>query len=201
MKSQIKLVFFDLGGVFFEWDRAFQSVCRKFDLDFKQFVHFFGQHEDSITRGVITPAGFWQLCQQNFNLKDGQNFDFVTSWLSDLIPIPQSHAFAEKISNQYRLGVISNTYQDMFPLLVEKKIVPNLPFEPRLLSCQIGLKKPEAEIYQLAQEKAGLKPEQILFIDDTPSCIQGAADLGWQTCLFQTRRCQKSIEEIEKLLF
>ena len=49
------------------------------------------------------------------------------------------------------------------------------------LSCKLGLKKPEVEIFQKVQSQLSFAKKDILFIDDRSDNIQTAKDFGWNT--------------------
>ena len=47
-----------------------------------------------------------------------------------------------------------------------------------MISGEVGLRKPDPEIYRLAAERIGLPPEQIVFVDDLAANVRGAAAVG-----------------------
>lgn len=54
-------------------------------------------------------------------------------------------------------------------------------FDAVVISGQVGLRKPDPEIYRLAVQKVGLDPAECVFVDDLPSNIGPAAQLGMGT--------------------
>ena len=52
------------------------------------------------------------------------------------------------------------------------------------LSFELGLRKPDIEIYKIVEDKVNIPKEDILFIDDRLDNIETAKKLGWNT--FQT---------------
>ena len=58
-------------------------------------------------------------------------------------------------------------------------------FEKAYYSYRLGLRKPDKEIFELVLKENNLKPEETLFIDDSPQHINTAANLGMNTVLFQ----------------
>ncbi len=58
-------------------------------------------------------------------------------------------------------------------------------FDEILLSCDLGLIKPEPEIYRICLEKARAEPGRCLFIDDMPGNIAAAQAAGMRTILFR----------------
>lgn len=56
-------------------------------------------------------------------------------------------------------------------------------FDDEVLSCEVGLKKPDPAIYQKAIEVAQCRPEECIFIDDKESNLVPARALGIVTIL------------------
>lgn len=51
-------------------------------------------------------------------------------------------------------------------------------FDDVVISGEVGLRKPEPEIYLLAAHRLGLAPQQCVFVDDLPINVRGAAKVG-----------------------
>jgi putative hydrolase of the HAD superfamily len=50
-----------------------------------------------------------------------------------------------------------------------------------ILSCDVGVAKPDAGIFEAALEGLGASPGHAIFVDDVPAYLDGAAGLGIQT--------------------
>ena len=71
-------------------------------------------------------------------------------------------------------GLLSNSWgTDMYPrdLLAEH-------FDVQVISCEVGLRKPDPEIYHLAAARLGLSPERCAFVDDLDHNVRVAEELG-----------------------
>jgi epoxide hydrolase-like predicted phosphatase len=51
-------------------------------------------------------------------------------------------------------------------------------FDAVVISGEVGLRKPEPEIYRLTAERLGLGPEECVFVDDLAPNVRGAAAVG-----------------------
>ena len=73
-------------------------------------------------------------------------------------------------------------------------------FELIVDSANVGLRKPEPEIYELTVERLGdgLRPSDCLFIDDVEVNIDAARRLGMQAVHFRAN--EQAIPEIEAAL-
>lgn len=58
-------------------------------------------------------------------------------------------------------------------------------FDDGVFSADVGLVKPEAAIYALAEARFGGTPAQLVFLDDTAANIDAARARGWRTVHFQ----------------
>jgi putative hydrolase of the HAD superfamily len=58
-------------------------------------------------------------------------------------------------------------------------------FDAVVISCEVGLSKPDPRIYQLCLDRLGLAAPETLFVDDRADNIEGAARGGLQTLQFE----------------
>jgi putative hydrolase of the HAD superfamily len=92
----------------------------------------------------------------------------------------------------YKIAVVSNCYQHI-PALFRGSPLAGLVDEA-ILSCEVGLKKPDARLYQLACERLGVKPEECLYVGDGESDeLRGAAAVGMTPVLLKSPLSNQSI--------
>ena len=93
-----------------------------------------------------------------------------------------------------RTGLISNSWgagrydRDAFPDL----------FDGVVISGEVGLHKPEPEIFRLGAERVGLPPEECVFVDDLKENCAGAEAVGMTAVLH--RGHEGTLPELERLL-
>lgn len=58
-------------------------------------------------------------------------------------------------------------------------------FQDVVVSAEEGVIKPEPRIYEIALQRTGLRPDDLLFVDDSAANINAAAALGFHTHLFR----------------
>lgn len=61
-------------------------------------------------------------------------------------------------------------------------------FDQRFISGEMGVMKPDPQIYAQLEQATGVSPEGLLFTDDRPENIEAAAARGWQVHLFEGAR-------------
>jgi putative hydrolase of the HAD superfamily len=83
----------------------------------------------------------------------------------------------ERLSKKYRLGVLSNS----LPSRRHHELkIDNIDkyFDPIIISSEVGVRKPNRKIYEIAIERSEFKPNEILFVDDKVSSLNGAIESG-----------------------
>jgi HAD superfamily hydrolase (TIGR01509 family) len=101
-----------------------------------------------------------------------------------------SHAYDDSVAILERLiaqgrdvTMLTNFAADTF-----KEAQVRFPFLTKsrgvTVSGEVGLIKPQREIYELHARTFGLEPAATVFIDDSPANVRGASDAGWQAVHF-----------------
>jgi putative hydrolase of the HAD superfamily len=84
----------------------------------------------------------------------------------------------------YKIGLITNCSADV-PLLWKETEFSHL-FDVTIFSASVGLKKPDAQIYNLACEQLGVGPNTCLYIGDGDSNeLGGASQLGMDAVMIR----------------
>ncbi len=76
-------------------------------------------------------------------------------------------------------AILSNVA--VFPGIILKWLHIKAGFKPIILSYEEGVRKPNPTIYKRTIERLGVKPEEILFIDNLSENLGSAAKLGLRT--------------------
>jgi len=77
-----------------------------------------------------------------------------------------------------RVGLLSNSWGNTYP---RERIAE--AFDHVVISGEVGLRKPQAEIYRLALDGLGVPPERAVFVDDAEPNLVGARQVGLRTVL------------------
>jgi HAD superfamily hydrolase (TIGR01509 family) len=99
-------------------------------------------------------------------------------------PMPGMAALVEALSASQRLVLLSNVDHDYWQVV--RAAHPELRhFEALLVSCDLGVAKPDPEAFLRASEAAGADPARCLFVDDTRANVEAAQALGFRTHWFR----------------
>jgi epoxide hydrolase-like predicted phosphatase len=93
-----------------------------------------------------------------------------------------------------RTGLISNSWGTR---RYDRELLAQL-FDGIVLSGEVGMRKPTAEIYSMGAERIGLPPSECVFVDDLPFNLPPAAELGMATVHHTS--ASETIAELERLL-
>jgi len=95
----------------------------------------------------------------------------------------------------YNIGVLSDQWYLSDDILTSKKNMKG--FSPVIISCDVGMRKPDLPIYKLLIKKCKCKANEILFIDNRGWNLKPARKLGMKTILFKNNK--QLIGELKKL--
>jgi putative hydrolase of the HAD superfamily len=59
-------------------------------------------------------------------------------------------------------------------------------FDFLVYSHEVGVEKPDPAIYTLTQERLGVQPHEIVFLDDREAAVEGARLAGWHAVLHES---------------
>lgn len=193
-------IYFDVGNTLVDCSNYFLTAATKFNLKIDDLKKVFNENIDPVTKGHLDSEQFWKKCIERYDIKSADNYNFLESWVSDYEPIREMHEVIIKLKAKYRVGLLSNIYKGMLPLLLEKGLIPKIHYDEVIFSCEVGMMKPNADIYAFAQKQAQVKSNNILLIDDRPDFINGAQKAGWKTFLFNDKDRNNSIKELEEYI-
>lgn len=93
--------------------------------------------------------------------------------------------FALKLKKTQSVGIISNIDQYLAKMPLHQKIYSSFDSHLVVLSYQVKTRKPDKKIYEIFLQKARVKPENCLFVDDKPENVAAAQGLGFQAIVFK----------------
>jgi putative hydrolase of the HAD superfamily len=81
----------------------------------------------------------------------------------------------------YRLGLITNLESDWQPWVAQLELSEFM--DAAVHSCDVGMAKPEPEIYLRCAEQLGVPARECAFVDDQPEYLAGAQAVGMAAVL------------------
>jgi len=82
----------------------------------------------------------------------------------------------QRLKDKYILGVVSDTWPSLERVFINKSL--RKYFSTFVMSSIYGSYKAEKALFKIAIEEIGVKPEEVIFIDDSESNLIAAEDFG-----------------------
>jgi len=177
----IRCVISDLGKVilFFDNDIFFRKMANYCPFSPQEIAALTSAHfnlVESFDKGKMTPQEFYEEVTKT--LKAKIDYDSFYSIYSDVFSAnPPVLKLMKKLKKRYRILLLSNTDVMRFGF-IKKKFPEIFIFDEYILSYEVGLMKPEAQIYLEALKKAGAEARECVFIDDIKENVEAAQRIG-----------------------
>lgn len=200
--SKIKVLFFDVGGVLLNngWGhQSRQEAARIFNLNYEEMevLHNFIFNVYEI--GKITLDDYLETVVFNhprtFTKQDFKDFIYAQSVaLPDFLPWLKEW----KRTCGVRVISINNEGREINNYRIKKFGLHDC-FDAFISSCEVGMRKPDPGIFNLAMGIAQVFPEECLYFDDRLMLAQAAQKLGIRSHHHQEFKTTKQILENLKL--
>ncbi len=196
----MKNVIFDLGGVVIEWnpDRILDAYYADPEARVIMKTQMF-QHPDwlQLDRGTMNETELLARLGVRTGRPAAELSGLFDAVRESLHAKPDTVALLEKL---HRRGVplycLSNISSDIFEFLRERHSFWGV-FRGIVISGDLKIMKPEAEIFEFLLKRYGLTAAQSVFIDDNGTNIEAARALGIHAVWFKSAgQCELELEEI-----
>ena len=191
----IKAIFFDQDGVIIDTERdghrvAFNETFKHYGYDFEWGVDYYHEllqvaggkermkhHLHTKGFGVeVKPEDEDQLIKDMHKYKTQTFVELIQSGKLPLRP-GVKRFMQEGMDAGLTLGVCT-TSNVKSAQAVAYNILKDIKFEFVLAGDMVKVKKPDPEIYNMALEKTGLKPGEVVVIEDSRNGVLAAKDAG-----------------------
>lgn len=194
--NDVRFLLFDLGGVLVTWKgiEGLRDLSQgRMSLEESRLFWLNSRWVREIGRGGCSVEEFLHgvTAELDFPLSSEDLMKAFLEW--DQGPMPGARELLTELRKKYPLGCLSNNEEVHWNLLKEKYQAEQW-FDRCYLSHEIGMIKPDPEIYLHVLDDLGLKPATILFFDDNPECVEGARRAGMQS------RLAKGVSDLRSIL-
>jgi epoxide hydrolase-like predicted phosphatase len=195
-----KHAIFDFGGVVQpNIDDAFDYIAQEYNLSRLQVEQVRSKHVVDLRTGKIDVKEFWMRFFSEFNLPLPEDYEklWLINWqekfelyqpVIDLVKELQSAAIV--------CTVLSNTITPHANFARERGGYDI--FDHLFLSHEIGMQKPDRDIYEFTLHELNAKPEESIFIDDYDLNLVVPQELGITTILASSP--EQIVVDVNKLL-
>jgi putative hydrolase of the HAD superfamily len=190
-KIKIRALILDYGGVVSlpQNPENVNNLLRILGLEYNDFRPVYYDRRGQYDSGHVTGEQYWISILQHYGLNP-RDFDIsrlvqedVLSWIN--INEAMIRFITDNKSRFHKLAMISNMASDTLVYLRNHCAWLEL-FDGLCFSCEVGVNKPDREIYAACLRKLDLPPGECLFVDDSPKNVQGAFASGLHAIQFRT---------------
>ena len=130
---------------------------------------------------------FWKLLLKN--LEVFENITLIREltelredyWETRWILYDKAVQVLSTLKMKYELALVSNCFVGLSDILSALNLTPF--FKHIILSYDVGVTKPDKQIYLIALRKLGLQPNECIFVSDQISDLEGAREVRLKTFL------------------
>ncbi|SDR98713.1 HAD family phosphatase [Gramella sp. MAR_2010_147] len=178
----IKAIIFDFGDVFINLDKEGTNRRLK-EMNIEELPGALTARNRDYEQGFVTSDEISEHYRTHF--PQLSHHQFVESWNSMLLDFPEyRYRFIKKLAEErnYKLILLSNTNENHIEYIKQNvaffEDFKNC-FDAFYLSQEIGMRKPNPNIFEFVLKENNLKAKNCLFIDDTSENTETAKKLGF----------------------
>jgi HAD superfamily hydrolase (TIGR01509 family) len=197
-KSGVSFVYFDINGCLVRFFHgAFIQLSRKTGASPDIIEMIFWHYNDLVCRGEMDMDEFNRRLAAELHTEP---LDWLQYYLEAVEPIPVMHDMVRWAAERYRVGLLTNIMPGFVDALIQRGLIPNIPYDAVIDSSKVGVIKPESKIYTIATEKAHCPASEILLVDDSRVNIMAAQKHGWHVLWFDDYRPDESTTRVRSSL-
>ncbi len=196
----IEAIIFDFGDIFINLDKnAIKNQVR--NLGLTQWNNDLQQLNLSYEKGQIKEPEFLSGIQKH--IPKASVDDIKKAWNSILKDFPLYRLeFLQLLRSKYKLYLLSNTDATHIEHFEQREGISFVNdfyscFEKVYFSFEIGMRKPDEDIFKFVLNNHNLVPKKTLFVDDKSENIETAENLGIQVWHLQVGK-EDVIELLDK---
>jgi epoxide hydrolase-like predicted phosphatase len=184
----IKAIVFDCFGVLYFDPRVsiLQNVSPSIAVDlhdiFQQNNHGLLSREEYITAATSLTG----QTREEFEEMSTGGYRLNTELIEKITELKKAH----------KVGLLSNIGRGWINSFFDEHQLHDL-FDGVVLSGEVGIVKPQPEIYRLMADRLEVKPEECVFIDDAPDNCAGADAVGMKAIHYTSnRQCLTDLSQL-----
>ena len=192
-RKNIELVCFDLGGVLIRIVGGWAEACRVAGLPAHPLFETEGPEAlnravHAMEVGELTPARFLEALCADADYTLEQAARVLDAWLLGMYE-GVGGLLGRLGELDATLAILSNTNARHWRAIVDEAgpFAEVLTVPHRFASHEIGARKPAGAAFAVVEEAMGTDSRRILYFDDSPENVAGAARAGWNAELIDAR--------------
>ena len=190
-KTKIRALILDYGGVISEpqASKNVNNILEILNLEFQDFHEMYLKQRENYDNGQISGEEYWISILQHFNLnQNGSEInrliqEDVKSWTK--INDHMIQFIKKSRCKIHKLAILSNMTKDSLAYIRTHFQWLEL-FDVSIYSCELGINKPDKNIYEACLHKLAVLPNECLFVDDSVENVNGAIQIGMRAIHYKS---------------
>lgn len=182
-----RVILFDLGKVLIDFDFsiALERLKKYTCCNAQEIMDFFRNSKvaQGWDKGTIREEEFYQAAKQTLGFSIAME-PFRQIWNEIFTVKREMVDFALSLKNRFQIGILTNTNPWHIHYIREQYSWMR-ELRTQIASCEVGLLKPDPEIYRLAMRRLNAVPEEIVYVDDSEENVLSAQKIGIDSFLFR----------------
>lgn len=197
-KSGVRFVYFDINGCLVRFFHpAFTRLSSETGLSSEIIETAFWHLNDAACRGDMTMPEFNQTFAENLNIEP---VDWQSYYFEAIDKVEEMQSLLVWAASHYQVGLLSNIMPGFIERMISEGALPQVAYDQIIDSSVVKSIKPEEKIFEIAETKSGVQPNEILFIDDSRSNLMAAERRGWRVMWFDDYRPDESATRVRRAL-
>jgi glucose-1-phosphatase len=179
----VKNIIFDFGGVFYDVD--YRRTIEALAMISTEGERLRAMKLDDILdmpeiyeKGLIDSYSFISDLRSQYSIQSPEHA-IIEAWNAMLIGLKvDAISIAEQFANQFNIIILSNTNEIHFQKFKDECIDFFPKFQEVFFSHEIGLRKPDMEVFDFVCKRMKFSPDETIFIDDNTKNSSGAIMMG-----------------------
>lgn len=197
-KNGVRFVYFDINGCLVRFFHpAFTRLAADTGISAELIETGFWHLNDAACRGDMTMSEFNDAFAKQLGI---DSVDWENYYFEAIDRVEEMQSLLVWASEHYHVGLLSNIMPGFINRMIAEGALPRLKYDQIIDSSVIKAIKPEEKIFQIAAERAGVAPEEILLIDDSRPNLMAAEKQGWKVLWFDDYRPDESAARVKRAL-
>jgi len=212
-KKEIKAIIFDLGGVLMGGESTpelrkknaggvHEAIADKLDILTDTWYDAIDTSYAKSIEGLIDGRTVVKTISENLNIPEKKLIDLISKIYRKLLKKNKElYKIAYGLRKKgYIIGILSDQWYLSKKALMSPEDVTG--FNPIVVSCDVGLRKPNPKIYRLLLKRLkginkSIKASEVVFIDNRDWNTEPAEKIGFKVILFKDNK--QCLTELKKL--
>lgn len=187
----IKAIVFDYGGVIEITDKGLmQKIADYLQVTLEDYLKEYSSLNYLCNTGKNSYEEVFAFAAKKFNASDVQISHIHEMMRENMktrkINIELLKMIKDLKSKNYKIGLLSNNYIKLRQQMTDEGTIEY--FDSVVVSSEVGYQKPQPEIFEILFKEMGVKSNELIFIDDSKSSLEGVDKIGYIPILYKDNK-------------